>query len=151
MKNIVLLSLLLTFSGFSYGDHGMNQALLEKIVKDIAVESEGENGFVSFVFNNLKMYLISDVKHDRMRIVTPIAEYEKMSQQQINAILESNYDKALDARYAVNDGVLFSAYIHPMSDLSRWQVRSAVEQVANLASSFGGDYSSGLLTFGGEH
>ncbi len=47
--------------------------------------------------------------------------------------------------------VLYSAFIHPMSELSRWQIKSAVEQVANLASSFGGDYSSGLLTFGATH
>lgn len=151
MKKLVLFLLLLSFSSFSYGNHGMNQSLLEKIVKGIAAESEGGKGFVTFVFKDVKMYLISDVKHDRMRIVTPVAEYEKLSQQHINAILESNYDKALDARYAVNDGVLYAAFIHPMSELSRWQIKSALEQVANLSSSFGGDYSSGLLTFGGDH
>jgi len=151
MKKIFFVVLLLSFSGFSYGDHGMNQASMEKIIKDMAVESKGENGFIEFVFGEVKMYLISDVKHDRMRIVAPIAEYEKLSQHHVNSILESNYDKALDARYAVNKGVLYSAFIHPMSELSRWQVKSAVEQVANLALSFGGDYSSGLLTFGADH
>jgi hypothetical protein len=151
MKKIVLFTLLLLFSVASYGDHGMNQGTLEKIVKSMAVESSGENGFVEFSFNNVKMYLISDIKHDRMRIVAPIAEYRKLTQQHLNAVLEANYNTSLDARYAVNKDVLYAAFLHPLSELSRLQLKSSVKQVANLALSFGREYSSGVLTYGGEH
>lgn len=59
-------------------------------------------------------------------------------------------DIMADIINAISDGVLYSAYIHPLSDLSRPQLKSAVVQVANLALSFGTEYTSGVLTFGGE-
>ena len=121
---------------------------MEKIVKSMALNSKGEKGVVQFSYNKISMYLISDVKHDRMRVIAPIAEYKKLSREHLDAMLESNYHKSLDARYAVSDGVLYSAYIHPLSMLSEQQLRSAVQQVANLAKSFGNEYSSGSLTFG---
>lgn len=42
MKKILFVVLLLSFSGFSYGDHGMNQATMEKIIKGMAVESKAQ-------------------------------------------------------------------------------------------------------------
>jgi hypothetical protein len=50
-------------------------------------------------------------------------------------------------QYAVSDNVLYSAYIHPLSELNRYQPESVEIQVANLALSFGKKYSSGVLTF----
>ena len=150
MKKLLLVIPFLLFSGISFGETGMNQASLEKIIKGMALSSIGENGVVEFSYNNVKMYLISDVKHDRMRIISPVAEYKKLTRQQLDAALESNFHKSLDARYAVSDGVLYSAFIHPLSELSEFQIKSAVQQVANLASTFGKEYSSGLLTYGGK-
>ena len=129
---------------------GMQQNIMEQIVKGMAQDSSGENGVVEFNFRNVKMYLVSDVKHNRMRIIAPIADYTKLERQHIDAVLQSNFHKALDARYAVSEGVLYSAYIHSMKELTKAQIESAVSQVANLALSFGGTYSSGELTYGGD-
>jgi hypothetical protein len=52
--------------------------------------------------------------------------------------------------YAVSEGVLYSAYIHPLSELSESQLTSAIEQVANLAITFGYEYTSGTLEYGGK-
>lgn len=150
MKKLLLVIPFLFFSSVSLGEAGVNQASLEKIIKGMALSSVGENGVVEFSYNNVKMYLISDIKHDRMRITSPVAEYKKLTRQQLDAALESNFHKSLDARYAVSDGVLYSAFIHPLSGLSEFQIKSAVQQVANLASTFGKEYSSGFLTYGGE-
>jgi len=127
----------------------MNQNELEKIVKEMAESSQGEEGVVEFRYHNISLYLISDTVHDRMRIIAPVAEYDRLSNEQLHDILESNYHKSLDARYAVSDGVLYSAYIHPLSVLTEEQIESAVIQVTNLAKSFGKEYSSGVLTYGG--
>lgn len=148
MKNIVLVISLLLLSSICFGDTPMNQDTMEKIIKGIALESKGEKGFVEFNYNNVTMYLISDVAHNRMRIITPVVEYEKLTQQQLNAILESNFHKSLDARYAVSEGILYSAYIHSLSELSESQITSAVQQVANLSLSFGKEYTSGKLIYG---
>lgn len=65
-------------------------------------------------------------------------------------VLEANFHSALDARYATSDGVLYAAFIHPLSPLTEAEVRSAVAQVASLVRSFGTTYSSGELAYGGE-
>ena len=127
----------------------MNQKSMEHIAKGMAQNSKGENGFVEFSYSNVTLYLISDVEHDRMRIIAPIADYNKLTRQHLDAALESNFHKALDARYATSKGVLYSAYMHRLSELSESQLISAVEQVANLALTFGGEYSSGTLVYGG--
>ena len=150
MKKILWLVPLFLLSSPLCADHGMNQESLERIVKATADQAKGEKGVVEFEFKTVRMYLISDPNHNRMRIVAPVAKYETLTRVQIDALLESNYHKALDARYAVSKGVLYSAYIHTLAELHEGQVRSAVHQVANLALSFGNDYSSGKLKFEGQ-
>lgn len=148
MKYLFWLFPILLFSTLVNGESKMDQKSMENIVKNMAAEAKGENGVVEFNYNNVHMYLISDTSHDRMRIIAPIAEYQKLSRRHIDAVLESNFHGALDARYAVSDGILYSAYVHPLSELSSKQIRSAVLQVSNLALSFGDEYSSGVLSYG---
>jgi len=150
MKNLLLTFLFFLFSGVSVAADLMNQNLMEKAVKNMASHSEGGKGLVKFKFSNTQMYLISDVKHNRMRIIAPIIEYKKLTIKHLDAILESNFHKSLDARYAVSKGVLYSAYIHSLAELNETQIKSAVQQVANLALSFGNEYSSGMLTYSGK-
>ena len=147
MKKIFLVISLFLFSNMCIAADAMDQATMEKVVKAMAQGSKGENGLVDFQFEQVRMYLISDTTHNRMRIIAPITDSNKLSEEQISAILESNYHQALDARYAVSKGVLFSVYIHPLAELTEAQIKSAVSQVANLALSFGHEYSSGVLSY----
>ena len=64
-------------------------------------------------------------------------------------MMQANFDSALDARYAVAKGVLWSAYLHPLSTLKADDFVSGLAQVVNLAATYGSTYSSGALTFGG--
>lgn len=146
MKKMLLVVLFL-FSNVCLAADAMDQVTMEKIVKAMAEGSKGENGVVDFHFEQVRMYLISDTTHNRMRIVAPITDASKLSEEQTLAILESNYHQALDARYAISKGVLFSAYIHPLAELTEAQIKSAVIQVANLALSFGNEYTSGVLSY----
>lgn len=148
MRKILLIIPMLMIYGISNGASSMSQELLEETVKKFSKKSEGEKGIVKFTYNKVEMYLISDVKHDRMRIIAPIVKFKKLTRKHIDAALESNFHKALDARYAVSKGVLYSAYIHPLAALSKSEIKSAMLQVSNLAVSFGNEYSSGLLSFG---
>lgn len=148
MKRICLAISILMFSVVSVVAEPMNQDSMEKIIKDMALESRGEKGVVEFNFNNIRMYLISDVAHNRMRIIAPVEEYKNLTTEQLTAALAANFHRALDARYALSKGVLYSAYIHPLSELNDEQVKSAVKQVANLALSFGNEYTSGVLSYG---
>ena len=137
------------FSNLSHRSNAsMDQARLEDIVKQLAEHSSGTGGVVEFQYNKVKMYLISDVDHNRMRIIAPIVEYKKLTQPQIDAVMNANFHDALDARYAVSKDVLYSAFIHPLKELTENQVLGAVLQVSNLALSFGYGYTSGTLSYG---
>ncbi len=149
MKKLFLLIPFLFVSNISFGAPKMDQDSMEQIVKQMAQQARGENGLVEFSFNQVTMYLISNVEYDRMRIIAPIVEYKNLSRVEIDAILESNFSKSLDARYATREGILYSAYMHRMSELSESLLISAVNQVATLAQTFGGEYSSGSLVYGG--
>lgn len=148
MKRIFL-AICCVFSLSAYGESAMTQDQMERIVKQLADSAAGEKGVVEFVFQGMNMYLVSDASHDRMRIIAPIAEYSKLTQAQIKNAMESNFHSALDARYALSKDVLYAAYIHPLSKLDQSQIESAVTQVFNLRATFGGTYSSGVLSYKG--
>lgn len=148
MKQIIFIMLCIC-SFNSIAEDAMNQLNMEKIIKEMAEHSKGEKGMVEFKYQGMDMYLISDVNHDRMRIITPIADYINLTAAQITKTMESNFHSALDARYAVSNGVLFAAYIHPLSKLDLEQIQSAVNQVFNLKATFGSGYTSNALAYGG--
>lgn len=145
---IVLMSLVSLSSPVLAEKNEMTMAKMEAIVKGLASESEGEKGRVKFVYQNVQMFLISDPVNNRMRIFAPIAKYSDLDKAHIDAAMISNFSLALDARYGVRDGVLFSAYIHPLKELQEEQVKSAVRQVSSLAFTFGTKYTSGEMAFG---
>lgn len=125
----------------------MTQQRMENIIISMSDSSEGGNGYLPFVYQDVQMALISDTSHDRMRIIAPIIQYNQLDTEHIDAMMVSNFHLALDARYAVSEGILYAAYIHPLSSLNKRQLRSAVRQVASLSISFGSEYSSGELTY----
>ncbi len=96
------------------------------------------------------MALISDVNHDRMRIIAPITKYSAITLDQVKKTMESNFHQALDARYAESNDILYSAFIHPMSPLSEIELIKALDQVATLALTFGTSYTSGELSYAGK-
>ncbi len=147
---VIILVLTLMFSLNSFADDLMSQMKMEATIKKMAEKSKGEKGVVEFVYQGANMYLISDVSNDRMRIISPIAQYSSLTQDQLNKTMISNYHLALDARYALSDGVLYAAYIHPLSKLDEGQIKSAVKQVFNLRATFGAEYTSGILSYGAQ-
>jgi len=120
----------------------MTQEKLERIIWQEAEQPEGKGGIVQFIYDDISMALISDENFDRMRIIAPVIRLEDVTQSQMNDILIANFQTTLDARYAANQGVLYSAFIHPLSSLTDEEVYSALGQVAALVKNFGTTYSS---------
>ena len=98
---------------------------------------------------DLPITLITDPIADRMRALIPIRSADGMSREELQRVMQANFDSALDARYAVAQGRLWAVYIHPLAALERDQLLSALGQLVNAAHSYGTDYSGGLFTFGG--
>lgn len=149
MKKIIIILMLLS-SWLVTEASAMNQDEMEKVVAGIVEVEEAQKGYVVFEHKNVKMALVSDVKHDRMRIIAPITKYSEITLEQVKKVMESNFHKALDARYAESNDILYSAFIHPMSPLSEAELIKALDQVATLALTFGTSYTSGELSYGGK-
>lgn len=128
----------------------MNNRRLDMIIRDIGENVDGQLGFWQFDAFGRRLVCITDESHDRLRIMTPITERDQLSSELIYTCMEANYDRALDARYCINDDTLWGAYIHPLRSLQENQFRSACSQVAEVATNFGTTFSSGELRFGGD-
>lgn len=149
MKYLLITSLLFLASATASAEN-MTQDVMEKIVASHVEVISQKKGYVVFMYKKIKMALISDVKHDRMRIIAPITEYSALKVEEKDAAMEANFHLALDARYGISKGVLYSAYIHPMSPLTKQELERALDQVSTLARTFGSTYTSGGLIFDGK-
>lgn len=121
---------------------------LEQVLRDAADDIEGEDGRWQLRLGEVALACMIDVRYDRMRLIAPIAELSEVDDELRDACLEANFHTALDARYATSDGVLYAAFIHPLSSLDVEQAESALQQVTNLVETYGTTFSSGALVFG---
>ena len=126
-------------------DNGKLQTLIESLSQNI----EGEPGYWSFTVASRQVVVITDEAADRMRIMTPVVEDTELPAEQARTLLEANFDRALDARYAVSRGYVWSAFIHPLSALTEEEFVDGVRQVVTLAENYGTSYSSTNLVFQG--
>jgi len=126
----------------------MTQKRMEDLVVTLSGGATGEPGSIQFTYDEVPMALFSVPELNRMRIVAVVIEADKMSQENLYAMMISNFHLALDARYALGGGVVYSTYIHPLRELTEEQIESGLRQVANLVKTFGTQYTSGELDFG---
>lgn len=127
----------------------MTQARMEGVVRDVVGATQGQPGFIQFAFDGVPMACISDVRHDRMRLIAPVRKTSELTPAEKDRILEANFHTALDARYATSRETLYAVFVHPLSSLTEKDLRAAIHQVSTLAKTFGTSYSSGDLSFGG--
>lgn len=126
----------------------MDNKRLEKIINSASDSVQGQVGYWQFKYFDRYFLLITDETHNRMRIVSPIVEEEKLDEDYFKKCLEANYHSALDVKYALSDGLLWSVFIHPLKELSEAQVKDAIAQVYSAAATFGYSYTSTELVFG---
>jgi hypothetical protein len=81
--------------------------------------------------------LITDQNVDRMRIVIPIRKSSDMDHGNLARLLQANFDSTLDARYAIAKGMLWSTYIHSLSELTEKEFLSGLGQAVNIVTSYG--------------
>ncbi len=125
----------------------MNNQSLRKVIQSNADDLSGELGNWQFTFESLPMLCLTDETHNRMRILTPVADADDLHSDEIKRCLEANFHTVLDVKYAISDNVLWVVFIHPLKELSKDQVIDAIFQVYNAAATFGSTYSSTFLVF----
>lgn len=98
------------------------------------------------------MVVLTDSRANRMRLMMPIRTLDPSKQEDLRLALialTSNYDRALDARYALQQGVLWSVFIHPLESLTEDDLENAIDQVRTLRKNTGTTFTSSDLLFGG--
>ncbi|WP_460220402.1 hypothetical protein [Psychroserpens sp. MEBiC05023] len=144
MKQTLFLLFVLPFLSFS---QDMNNDKLQEIYTSISDSIQGEKGAWQFFIKEVQLASFTDINHNRMRIISPIADAKSLDDTLIKAALIANFHTALDVKYAVSDGVLWAVFIHPLKELSEHQVRDALSQVYHANINFGTTYASTSLSF----
>jgi hypothetical protein len=129
-----------------------NQASLDMIAEVIGAldgEAERSGNNWQFTVEERMLIVVTDASAGRMRIITPIAESANLPQEALERLMQANFDTALDARYAIGQGVVWGAFVHPLDSLTTRDFASGVLQTKSLADTFGTTFSSGVLNYGG--
>jgi hypothetical protein len=144
-----IFSLVIVFSLFNGFSQTMNNEKMGKILESVSDSIQGENGRWQFKVKDVLFMCITDSKHNRMRIISPITEAKRLTEDLKSAALVANFHTALDVKYAIADDVLWSVFIHTLKELTEAQVKDAVKQVYSANSTFGTTFSSTDLVFPG--
>ena len=144
---LLFLTSLLTLSCFSQ-KMTLSELDLIFIEASDSIISNNSNQW-RFVIKEVPFVALADSTHNRMRIISPIIESARLNDDLKTASLMANFHTALDIKYAISDNILWSAYVHPLKELSKNQVLDAIQQVYNGNVTFGTSFSSTSLVFPG--
>lgn len=127
----------------------MTTTAIGKLLDSYLSELDGKPGFWRGVRDEVEVFVLSDESHDRMRIMAPIGEVREMHPELLQVLLQANYDRALDARYALRGKELWSVTVHPLATLAPDDFASFLDQVVKLVKNTGSTFASSDLVFGG--
>ncbi len=147
MKKLLIL-LLFSLGYFSYAQN-MNNDTIQEIIQKHADTLGGTKGNWKFIYKEIPMLCVTDEQNNRMRIISPITESDNLDKDLLLDSMTANFHSALDVKYAISNGILWSVYIHPLKELTNQQVESAISQVYYAARTFGTTFTSTELIFGG--
>lgn len=127
---------------------------LEAIVRIFDAEAVRDGNVILFKYQvanigEAAINIVTDPAADRMRIVIGIAREEDVGAERMKRLMQANFDSALDARYALGQGVLWATFLHPLSSLTDKDFVSGIGQTIGIVGTYGTTYSSGLFIFGG--
>lgn len=126
----------------------MNDEWLGEILKDNGTILKGSPGFWQVQYLDRILTVVTNAGHNRMRIMTAVVKQKDLKKAQITELLKAQFDRVLDVKYALHNDVLWSAFIHPLKELTEEQVKDAMSQVYFAAYNFGGSYRSTDIQFG---
>lgn len=122
---------------------------MAEIVLALDPDAQISGAGFSLIIDDIPVLIVTDVRANRMRAMVPIRSATTMTPEEMQRVMQANFDSALDARYAVAQGQLWGIFLHPFKELERNQFISGVAQTVNVAKTYGSLYSSGAGQFGG--
>ncbi len=153
ISSLLLCLCLLSWNALAENNTGaskrMDNSRLQTLIEQIDKDFQGQPGYWQLQIEDTVAAVITDESADRMRIVVQVTPATNLDKGLLYRMMQANFDSALDARYAIANGMVFSTFIHPLGDLSDAGFVSGMAQTVALAHSFGESYSSGALRFEG--
>ncbi len=122
---------------------------IDELVRRIDADAIRNGSSWQINYRDMPIYVIGDANADRIRIMSPVSNAAILSEGQLLRLMQANFESALDARYAIAQGALWSAFIHPLSVLDEREFFSGMGQTMSLVVTYGTTFSSGALTFSG--
>jgi hypothetical protein len=126
----------------------MTTSAIGRLLDSYLTGLEGEDGFWRGMREDVQLFVVSDESHDRMRIMAPVGELKELDPGVLQQLLEANYDRALDAKYALRGKEIWSVSVHPLATLAPDDFASFLDQVVRLVNNTGSTYASSDLVFG---
>jgi len=152
MNKKCLLLLLLSFTMcFSSYAQDMDNVTLYELLSTLSDEIEGEHRLEQenvnwqFEIDSVKFICSSNTTLDRLRIVSPIISTESTAPGEMKRCLEANFLTAVDTKYAISEGYVWSVFSHPLKELSEERIIDAISQVYSGVKTFGTHYNCSLL------
>ncbi len=125
----------------------MTTTAMGKLLESYLTDLEGEKGFWRGNRNEVPVFVFSDDEHDRMRLMAPIGVVEELDPDLLHVLLQANYDRALDARYAMRNKELWAVVVHPLATLATDDLPSMFDQLVLLVKNTGTTFASTELVF----
>lgn len=145
--SLFLIATLPLFQAVDTSAQKMDNKRLEKILTKVTDSIQGKEGYWQVSYEDITVLVITDQKHNRMRMITPIAYISELKETIYIEALEANFHTALDVKYAISDKIMWTVFIHPFKELSENQIKDAIKQVYYGTKTFGDSYSSTDLVF----
>jgi len=130
-------------------DSKMTNVKMWKILHEDIEDVQGQMGNWQFMMRQRPVMIVTDVGANRMRIMSPIVEETELKEEHYKILLEANFDRALDSKYAIYNAIVWAVFTHPLEELTTPQFKDALDQVVTLSENFGGSYTSTDMVFGG--
>ncbi|MES0864014.1 hypothetical protein ABLN87_16815 [Ruegeria sp. SCPT10] len=127
----------------------MTYERLGKILFALDPEAQPFGSGFQLTISEQTVLVVTDTTLDRMRALVAIGSAEDLSPADLQRMMQANFDSTLDARYAIANGTLWAAFIHPLSRLDKDQLISGLAQTVNIAITYGTLYTGGAAEFGG--
>ena len=120
---------------------------MDKLIDAYLTDLDRQPGFWRGERAGAPVFVFCDDAQDRMRIMSPIGVVEQVDPDLLHVLLQANYDRALDARYAMRGRELWSVVVHPLATLATDDLPSLFDQVVALVKNTGTTFASTDLVF----
>ena len=127
----------------------MTCAQLARVLNEHVPGLTGGQGAWSGRVDEIDLFVFADERADRVRVMAPIARADHGDRDLYLVLLSANYDRAMDAHYAVHDGVVWCLFVHTLADLTPKRLETGIQSVLTLAHNTGTTFASGEARFTG--